>query len=159
LGKPLQKKTVTPICCDHIFEDVISLYTAFESLPQHELNVKFEGEMGVDLGGLTEGMHMFKAFWQEAYKCLFNGGELLIPVLCPGINPKNLLLLERILSHGYLIAGFLPIRIAFPCLVVALLGAGHTVPDNLACDYFLQSLSTFEANVIKNALDTTDHTF
>jgi len=65
LGKPLQKKTVTPICCDHIFEDVISLYTAFESLPQHELIVKFEGEMGVDSGGLTKGM--FEAFWQEAY--------------------------------------------------------------------------------------------
>jgi len=94
------------------------------------------------------------------YKCLFNGEELLLPVLCPGINSKYLLLFERILSHGYLIVGFLPIRITFPYLAVALLGTGHTVPDNLVCDYFLQSLSTFEANVIKKCIGYyRPHTF
>ena len=41
-------------------------------------------------------------------------------------------ILRKILSHGYLSSGFLPLRIAFPTLTALLLGSTmHTVGDDV----------------------------
>ena len=142
---------VPPIRRSNIYEDVIALYSAFESLPLQQLNVEFEGENGVDFGGLTKDL--FEAFWQEAYRRLFDGSQLLTPVLCPGINPQHFLVLGKILSHGYIIAGYLPIKIAFPCLAGALLGSNVCVPESILMETFMGLLSTVEISTVTSALE------
>jgi len=47
-------KTINPI---RRRNDLIALYSAFESLPLQEMNVEFEGEDGIDFGGLTKDLY------------------------------------------------------------------------------------------------------
>lgn len=60
--------------------------------------------------------------------------------------------LGRIISHGYLATGFLPLRITFPSLVNILLGPTVTIPDNLFMEAFKDSISCYEASILKEAL-------
>ena len=50
-------KTINPIRRRNAYKDVIALYSAFESLPLQEMNVEFEGEDGIDFGGLTKDLY------------------------------------------------------------------------------------------------------
>ncbi len=69
---------------------------------------------------------LFSAFFEEAYKKLFDGSSLLCPVVHPGMDVSTVGL---IISHAYLVTGLLPTRIAFPCLI--LLGTNVDIPDCL----------------------------
>ncbi len=95
---------------------------------------------------------MFSAFWEEAFKQFFDGQSLMTPVIHPHTDMTCLPTLGRILSHGYLVSGFLPIRIAFPVLASILLGQSTEVPKGILLDAFADSLCTFEAKVIRDAL-------
>ena len=79
------------------------------------------------------------------------GCSLLTPVIHPHTDLQALPLLGRVVSHGYLTCGFLPVRIAFPTLVQILLGPATTVPDNILLQSFADSLSTYEASVLREA--------
>ena len=82
------------------------------------IRIAFEGERGFDLGGVYRDM--LSAFWDAAYSTLLDGAGVLTPVLHPQVNLRSLSVLGRILSHGYLSSGFLPVRIAFPTLATLL---------------------------------------
>ena len=66
--------------------------------------------------------------------------------------------LGEIISHAYLVAGVFPDRVAFPCLVAALLKES-TVPDPILQEIFISSLSTHEASIFLNALSVKGLTF
>ena len=70
---------------------------------------------------------MFSAFWEQAYLQPFEGATILIPLL----HHKTDTVFGRILSHGYLVTGFLPIRIALPTLVCMLLVPGMLIPSDI----------------------------
>jgi hypothetical protein len=90
----------------------------------------------MDVGG---GVYrdMLCTFWDAAYGIAFDGGGLLAPVLHPQVNLSNLPVLGRILSHGYLSSGFLPMRVAFPTLATLLLQSAE-IGDALLMDAFLK---------------------
>ena len=59
----------------------------------------------------------------------------------------------------YITSGFLPIRIAFPCLAAILLGPVQ-IPDKILTESFVDSLSVHDAGVFRSALTTeTGKTF
>ena len=100
---------------------MIHLYNDPRVICEHPFRIKFEGEKGVDTGGLTRDA--FSAFWEEAYLRHFDGSSVLAPTVHAGLDISLLHTLGRILSHGYLACGYLPVRIAFPTLAAILLGA------------------------------------
>jgi len=68
--------------------------------------------------------------------------------------------LGKIISHGYLFSGFLLLRIALPTLVLLF---GNTVvqevPDDVYIETFLETVSTVEADFLRDTLElckTTD---
>ena len=63
----------------HIYDDMIDLFDNPDIVMQHPFRVCFEGEMGVDTGGLTR--EAFSAFWEKAYFKHFDGCPLLKPVM------------------------------------------------------------------------------
>ena len=117
---------------------------------QHPFRVHFEGEMGIDTGGLTR--EAFSAFWEKAYFKHFDGSPLLRPVMYAGLNDLTLQTLGRILSVGYLTCGFLPIRIAFPTLAAILLRSTPDLPADILFDTFKASLTPVDLNTINKAL-------
>ena len=139
---------------NNVFKDVMALFAQDEVL---EERIKFAGEMGYDCGGICRDM--FSAYWDEAYQQFFDGSTLLVPALHPSVDISALPRLGTVLSHGYLLCGFMPTRIAFPVLASIFLGSAAKIPKNILIDSFAESLSSFEASIIKKALTSTDREF
>ena len=97
-----------------MFKDVNDLFEQDGILNKYPLRIKFNGEKAFDYGGVCRDM--FSAYWNEDYKQFFDGSALLIPVLHPSVDMSVLPSLGTVLSHGYLVCGFMPTRIAFPVL-------------------------------------------
>ena len=95
---------------------------------------------------------MFSAFWDEAYLKHFDGERLLVPSVRPGTDMSELKLLGTILSHGFMVCGFLPIRIAFPVVVATLLGPNVEIPDIILLESFVDFLSSHDSTILKDAV-------
>ncbi len=106
---------------------------AIEILSHSVLRISFKDELAIDTGGVCRDM--FSSFWEQAYLKNFDGETL----LCIR-TPKSLLFLfwERtILSHGYLVSGFMPVHVAFPVIAAVLLGLDITISDVILLWTFL----------------------
>ena len=73
----------------------------------YPISIKFRNEMAVDLGGIQ--CEMYSAFWEKAYQLLFEGATTLIPMIHPQTDVSLFPATGLILSHGYLVAGVLPL--------------------------------------------------
>ena len=71
---------------------------------------------------------MFSAFWEEAYNHLFDGATNLVPLVHAQSDMGLFPILGKIISHGYLASGHLPVRISLPSLVAMLLGPCVAIP-------------------------------
>ena len=76
---------------------------------------------------------MFSGFWKEAYAKFFEGSNLLIPMVNPHIDMTAYPIFDRIISHSYLVAGYLPIQITLPTLICMLLGRYHQQGNFIGC--------------------------
>lgn len=84
---------------------------------------------------------MFSAFWEKDYQLLFNGSTLLT-------HPQKAFpLIGQIISHGYLVTGILPIRIALN--VGMLLGPTASIPDAVHLNTFINFISR---EILRDAL-------
>ena len=101
--------------------------------------MRFEGEEGVDIGGLTQ--EAFLAFWAEAYERHFDNFSLLAPSMHGSMDTSSLPALDLIISSGYLICGILPVRIAFPTLLAVLLPRFTDIPADILLEMFKNSVS------------------
>ena len=133
-----------------LFDDVLTLYESDDVLTEYPLGVRFVGERAVDQGGVL--CDMISAFWEVAYKHLFDGGNLLSPNVETYVNVHALQTIGHVLSHGYLVTGILPVRIAFPCLVYMLKGLNISVPNDILLSTLVDSISSYESVIFKQAL-------
>ena len=140
-----------------MYADVLKLFSDTEVLNKYPFTISFTGEKAIDTGGVCRDM--LAAFWEEAYCQMFDGGTLLTPVLHVHTDTSALPKLGTILSHGYLLQGFLPIRIAFPSLVGIIFGPTTDVHDDILLQAFADSLSSVEASLIKESLMTPTSSF
>lgn len=131
----------------NIFQEMCALFKQMNILNEFPFRVRFAGEQAVDTGGVSRDM--FSSFWDEAFQQFFDGQTLMVPVVT---DMSALPLLGTIISHGYLVSGFLPVRIAFPVLAGILLGANVDIPDHVLLDTWNEYLCTYEAALIKDAL-------
>ncbi len=124
----------------NFFDEIILLYRNKEQdvLQVYPLRVKFAAERAIDAGVVTRDL--FSAFFEEAYKKLFDGSTLLCPVVHPGMNVSTLKTVGLIISHAYLVTGLLPTRISFPCLAHSLLGTDVDIPEAVLFDCFVDTV-------------------
>ena len=71
-------------------------------------------------GGVSRDI--FSAFWDKAYLKHFDGETLLVPAVHPNTELTTFPVLGTVLFHGFMVSGFLPVRIAFPVLALVLCG-------------------------------------
>ena len=142
-----------------LFDDVMSMYQMhlkdFET--EYPFCVRFSGEKAIDTGGVARDM--FSAFFEDCYVKLFDGGSLLCPVVHPHTPVSKLPTVGAVISHSYLTTGYLPIRIAFPCLAAILLGSSVDIPENFLVEAFVNSLSVHEAGIFKEAFAICEKQF
>ena len=75
------------------------------------------------------------------------------------VESKDLSLLGAILSHGYLVSGFLPLRVAFPSLAGMLIGPSCDMPPGLLVEAYVDSISTTDGSRIKECLKVEGNYF
>ena len=138
-----------------VYEDIKSLLLNEYILNEFLLQIKFSGEITYDTGGVCRDNIMFSAFWDEAYKKVFDDSCLLTSTLPPHVDMSVLPHVGTVLFHGYLVCGFLPTRVVFPALAYILLGTEVEVPADIFVETIADSLCSTEASVIKNALMST----
>ena len=138
---------------DNLYEDVVDLYREGDIVREYPFKIEFFGELGVDYGGLQRDM--FTGFWGKAYSILFEGATLLTPMIHPQTDMSLFPIIGRILSHGYLASGILPIRIALPTLSTMLLGpsSSDSIPKRVLLDTFLDYISASDRDIFRKALD------
>ncbi len=124
---------------------------------EYPLRVKFEGEIGFDTGGVCRDM--FSGYWEECFKRYFDGNSILAPIVHPGIDMLSLPALGTVLSHGFIVSGFMPTRIAFATLASILLGVRAEVSSHILVETFADSLNPLERSTVKQALDASDEQF
>ena len=135
-----------------IYDDVMELFCNENTLKEFPLRIRFQEEMAFDGGGV--GRDMFSAFWETTYSRFFEGACLLTPNLHATTDMSALPLLGRIISHGFLVSGYMPIRVAFPSMAGILLGPMTNVSSPIVIEAFSESLCSYEAAIIKEALKT-----
>ena len=142
--------------CD-VFNSVNELLSKRSVLLDFPLRIKFDGELGFDSGGVCRDM--FSAYWEEAFKKFFEGSSVLTPAIHAGIDMLSLPRLGLVLSHGYIVSGFLPTRVVFPSLARMLLGSSTEVPEHILLEAFADGLSSYEHSTLKEALSVTGGQF
>ena len=137
---------------DQLFDDVINLYKKKfqEILKRYPFSVAYENEKARDTGGVSRDM--FSQFWDEACLKCFDGGNILVPAINPHTDTSLFPVLGTVLSHGFLVSNFLPLRVAFPSLAAMLLGPTVLIPDSILVDAFADYLSTYESAFIHEIL-------
>lgn len=141
----------------NIFEEVIRLFSEPRIMCEYPLRISFVGEQAIDTGGVLRDM--LSAFWEEAYLKHFDGAGLLTPIVHAQIDLSALPILGSVLSHGYLVAGYLPLRIAFPTLAGMLLGPGTPYQNEHLMSAFIECISSTEAALLKECLKVKGSSF
>lgn len=137
-----------------IFSEVMKLYGE-NFARQYPISVSFRTEKALDFGGVSR--EMYSSFWEQAYIMLFDGDSLLIPLVNSlESDVKVYKILGEIISHGYLVCGHLPVRIALPTLIGMLLGPLTQIPPQLLIGTFLDYISSIEKEKLKSALDSPE---
>ena len=121
------------------------------------MHISFVGEQAIDTGGVLQDM--LSAFWEEAYLKHFDAAGLLTPIVHAQIDLFALPILGSVLSHGYLVTGYLPLRIAFPTLAGMLLGPGTPYQDEHLMSVFIDGISSTEAALLKECLKVKGSSF
>ena len=133
-----------------IFEDVIKLYEEGEIIREFPTFIQFKDEAAIDAGGVTR--EMYSAFWQSAYSLLCDGANIVVPIIHPQSDMAVLPAVGKVISHGYLASGFLPLRIALPTLISTLLGPHFDLPDCILLEALLDYISGNERKKLQSAL-------
>ncbi len=138
---------------EDVYNGTLKVYSNAAVLDSFPARFRFEGEIAVDQGGVSRDL--FSAFWKEAFQELFDGTTLLSPINYPGLDFDILPTVGTILSHGYLVCGFFPIRLAFPCIVRIIQGQ-VVIPDWILLRSFVDSLNSHESSILKDAFAVKD---
>jgi hypothetical protein len=133
----------------NIYMDVIELYRSDSIINECPLFTGFKGENAIDEGGVTRDM--FSAFWEEAYAHLFDGAAVLVPLVDSSTDLGIFPILGKIISHGYLASGILPIRIIWPSLLTMILGNAIAIPRSIILDALMDYISNVEREHLKSA--------
>ena len=141
-----------PINRSKIYADVMETYeeNVLEVIREFPFRIRFEGEKAVDTGGVCRDM--YSSFWETAYTKHFDGETLLVPAVHPNTKLSTFPILGTVISHGFLVSGFIPVRIAFPVLAHVFFGTDVVIPDAILLESFIDYLSSHDSSVVREAV-------
>ena len=119
-------------------------------LNEFPFRISFKDEHAVDSGGVARDM--FSGFWSCAFEKFFDGSGSVVPASHPTVDMSIISMLGKIiLSHGYIVRGFLPVHISFPVIAAVFLGPDVQISDTILCRSFITYLSYHDACIMKSA--------
>ena len=132
-----------------VYNDVIKIYQTNQIIKEYPIYITYDSEVADDQGGITRDM--FSGFWEEAYITLFDGVTLLNQTDLQAFST-----LGKIMSHGYLVSGFLPVCIVLPSLLCMLLSTSIELPSSILLDALIDYVNPNEREKLKYAIEGKD---
>ena len=121
---------------DRMLDEMLSLYTASSELMLHTIRVKFVGEDGADLGGLTKDL--FTSLWVLVLQTYFRGEAAVVPYL-PVYKHyslrSNYVAIGRILCHTVALLKMVPARLSRCFIMCLALGPNQVTDELLLADF------------------------
>ena len=148
LSRPLRREMICEYMLQMYKNDLPKI------LKEFPFRVEYVGEKAVDTGGVCRDA--FSLFWEKAYLQHFDGERLLIPAVNPNTELSTLTLLGSVLSHGHMVCGYLPIRIAFPVIAAILLGPETNISDTILLNSLIDYVSSYEASILRESVSKAD---
>ncbi len=134
-----------------IFTGFINLYGSYPNLTQCEIRVEFDGERGIDGGGLVR--EAYAICWEALEKLYLEGREhIKVPVSLPRLV-SCYFQVGRILSQGYVLTGYFPLCLSKPVVQTIVSGKHQDVSDEDLLASFLKYIDTFEELAVRECLD------
>ena len=121
----------------NILADLLQVYND-PNITDFELRVRFEDEVGFDGGGLTR--ELFPVFWKAVED----------EIMTPEIN-FTYYCLGKILSHGYILTGFLPLNLS-GLFLASLLSTDFIATNDVLEKEFLMFIDDFEREAAEECL-------
>ena len=115
--------------CRNLYENVQVLFSDQKVLEEFPLHIKFANEPAFDTGGVCHDL--FSGSWEEVYLRFFDESSLVTPIVHTNVDMTSLPMLRRILSHGFMVTGYLPVQIAFPTLASIFMGPTVDIPPQI----------------------------
>ena len=140
---------------ESVLPDLLRCYDN-DDVVSSTIKVTFTDEEGEDCGGLTQDM--FSAFWEQAFDMHFDGEEMKVPFASPSNlhGARNTFeAMGRIFSHGFILAGAIPVRFCQSSVMGAFLGS-QSVPGPVLLRDLLNHVSEREAKVMSLAMSATE---
>ena len=94
-------------------------------------------------------MDVYGTLWDKVMRSFFDGVSCLIPAMNPSVEMDLFHVIGRILFHGYLAIGFLPVRVSFTSLCTMLWRNEVVVPlipSRLICQLCEQQRSSYTSD-------------
>lgn len=117
-----------------------------------ELVVTFRNERGFDGGGLHR--ELFPIFWHAVEQRMMEGNAEKVPILTPR-SAKYFYTLGLILSHGYVLTGFVPMCFASP-FFLGLINDQSVTPDDILLQSFLNYIDPRERVAVEACISAND---
>ena len=135
---------------ENLFEQALDIYKD-DSICGCRLYVAFNDDDGDDFDGLTR--EIFSLFWKSFFNHYCKGHTMQFIELHPQNIPTSLVCLSagRILLHGFILTGYLPINLN-SALICSLLTSRDPSKD-LILDCFLKSFTTAEEHFLKRSIN------
>ncbi len=136
-----------------IVPQLLDLYKD-ENIVNGRLHVIFEGEEGIDAGGLSR--ELFTLFWGRVTRELFTGEHCVIPVL-PVHKRRNhswkFVSLGRILTHTVALTGTIPANLSLSLLAAV---AETHLTNDMVLEDFLLHVTDSESALLRKAMQSFD---
>jgi hypothetical protein len=95
-------------------------------------------------GGLSR--ELFTVFWTAIESSCFNGNIEKVPVLAPNFL-SDFVLLGKILSHGFVLTGYVPLSLSLVCATYIISGS-HNVSDDTLPKSFIHFVDNSESHAL-----------
>ena len=132
---------------ENLIDEAIKIYMEKPFFICKKLHVTFVGEEGLDLDGVSR--EFFSLFWKHFLYRYFRNS---LPMMKPSLfaMDKEFVAAGRILVHGYILLGYLPININ-PCYLYFIL-TGNTPAAKHVAVSFLNALPVSDQRLIDDAI-------
>jgi len=142
-----------------IYDDVMAMYkdNFAEIKKEFPFRIKYIDERAVDTGGVARDM--FSYFWEKCYLKHCDGEKLLVPAVHPNTDMEAFSILGNILVHGFMVSGFLPVRLAFPVILYVLCGPQVIISDSILLESLVDYVPTSDCKILEDAFKVTSGSY
>lgn len=129
----------------------MNLYSKDQEITKEVIQFQYRGEYGADFGGISRDV--FSSFWKECGLSYLEGSSGSFVPKHKGVSDEEYITLGRILHHGFVLTGFLPVSLNQAYMEAMLIGH-KDVTNEFVLKSFIKYMGPFEGSRISKVISS-----